>query len=144
MVKSYMEKVEVEEKTIPVVKDFMIDQPVTIPLGEDIYKVMRTLLQYKTTGAPVLDEAGNLAGFISEKDCLRLVALNAYHGSRRTGKVEEYMTCKDALTTVTPETGLYKVAQLFIQLPYKKLIVTSDDRLIGLVRRDDVLKAVID
>ena len=120
----------------------MIDSPVTFKTDDDIFKVMKTLLSFKITGGPVLDEQGLLTGFISEKDCLRLVALNAYHGSRRTGTVADYMTGKDALTTVTPETGLYKVMQLFIQLPYKKIIVAENGKLIGTVKRTDVLKAV--
>ena len=143
MVKNYMEKMETVEKVVPKVKDIMVDSPVTFKKTDDIHNVIRSLLSFKITGAPVLDEMGDLTGFISEKDCLRIVALNAYHGGRRSGTVEEFMTCEEALTTVTPDTGLYKVAQIFLQLPYKKLMVSENRKLMGIVRRSDVLKAVL-
>ena len=139
---SYVEKVEVEEKARPIVQDFMVDAPVVFKLGDEIYSVMKSLLAHKVTGAPVLAESGDIAGFISEKDCLKVVALNAYHGGRRGGKVEDYMTGQSVLTTVTPQTGLYKVAQMFLALPYKKLLVVDEEKLLGLVRRSVVLRVV--
>ena len=142
MVKSYVEKVEVNEKVYPVVKDFMIDPPVTFNTSDEIYIAMKTLLSFGVSGAPVLDDKGLLAGFISERDCLRLVALNVYHNSRRSGIIEDYMTGREGLTTVDTQTDLYKVAQLFVQLPYKKLLVVENEKLLGVVRRGDVLKVV--
>ncbi|PIE90189.1 MAG: CBS domain-containing protein [Acidobacteria bacterium] len=143
MVMSFMEKVEPEVKEHPLVREHMVDTPVVFKTSDEIYYAMNTLIQFGISGAPVVDEDGFLTGFLSERDCLKCVALNLYHNSRRAGVVENYMTSREALTTVGPDIGLYKASHLFMQLPYKKLLVVEEGRLVGLIRRSDILKAMV-
>jgi CBS domain-containing protein len=46
------------------------------------------------------------------------------------------------LRTVSPQTSIMEVAELFLENKYRRLPVLEDDRLVGQISRRDVLRAV--
>jgi predicted transcriptional regulator len=140
-----MEKPEPpEKKTTPRAADIMVQNYVHFKPDDEVYLAMNLLLEAGVSGGPVLDDKHHLLGFLSEKDCLVAVSRDVYHNEKLGGKVESFMTPAEGLTTIAPETGLYKTAQLFIHLPYKKLLVVEGDKFLGVVRRSDVLSHIRD
>ena len=68
------------------------------------------------------------------------VALSAgYHGDYG-GLVKDYMNT--SVTTIDAETSILKLAQLFIDTPYRRCPVLQNNRLVGQVSRRDVLRAL--
>lgn len=121
------------------VRDYMATNPVSFVPDMDVMIAIEEMVQKNVSGAPVLDKLGNIVGILSEKDCLR-VALNAsYHGVWG-GHVEEFMS-KNAIT-VDANTSVLEVAKLFIDSPFKLYPVLSDNRLVGVISRSDVLRAI--
>lgn len=53
------------------VKDIMTSDPVTIPVNFTIEETAEVLLNHKFSGAPVIDEKGDLAGTITKNDLFR-------------------------------------------------------------------------
>ena len=58
------------------VKDYMSVNKCTFSTDMDILSAIHHMLESKISGAPVLDQHGNMVGFLSEKDCMQ-VALNS-------------------------------------------------------------------
>ncbi len=141
MVSSYQARFrEPEREHYPHTAEFMSRSFVTVKPETDIYEAMNILLKRKVSGAMVVNGEGNLAGFISEKDCLDLATHDTYESNLPGGPVANFMTTE--VLTLTPEAGLNEVAELFMDKPYRKLPVLDHGRLVGVVRRHDVLEVI--
>ena len=121
------------------VKDYMSANLVTLSPSTPILAAARQLVEYRISGAPVVDQQGNLVGLLSEKDCMR-IALHAGYHSEAAGTVAEYMQ-KD-VKTVDAERNIVDVAMMFIEDDYRRYPVMKDGRLVGQISRRDVLKAL--
>ena len=77
-----------------------------------------------------------LTGFISEKDCLKLLSSRIFHGTP-SAHVSDYMT-RD-VTTIGPGTDIYTIAGIFLRNDFRRLPVVEDGRVLGQVSRRNVL-----
>lgn len=94
---------------------------------------------------PVLDAGRALAGIVSKLDALR-----AYHFTPesivpryeeiRRRPVRELMALQPL--TVAPEAPLTRVLETLVAARVKSLPVVADGRLVGMVAREDVLRAL--
>jgi len=107
----------------------------------DIYSAIETLINRAISGAPVVDNKGNLVGVLSEKDCLRVLMEMGMH-DMPGGLVEEFMT-KEVVTMDSTKTILDAV-WLFRNSSFRRFPVVDGQKLIGLLTRRDVLRAVKD
>jgi len=122
-----------------VVKDYMAKNLVTFNPDTDVLDAVHVLVKKRIAGAPVVDDAGNLVGMLSELDCMK-VALNAgYHGDWG-GPVSDFMT--DGVQTIDAEMSIIDLAQIFIESTYRRYPVVDNNRLIGQISRRDVLRAL--
>lgn len=122
------------------VREHMATNLVTFTPNMGVFEAIRELLKHKITGAPVLDEHGQLVGSFSETDCLHVVLDAAYH-EQMGGKVGEYMNTD--IETVGPDTSIIEVAERFQKSKLRHFPVIEDGRLIGLISRVDVLRALV-
>ena len=120
-------------------KQHMSKNPVTFTPNMDALQAVQLMVDHRISGAPVLDDQGNLVGLLSQKDCMELAINVSYHGEWG-GKVAEYMT--HDVTTVDAETSVFDIAQMFIENQYRRFPVMEDNRLIGVISRHDVLRAL--
>jgi len=120
-------------------KDFMVTNLVTLRPEMDIMEAIRILVDHSISGAPVIDQLGNLVGILSEKDCLN-VALKAGYHDEWGGQVKEYMN--PDISTIDADTSILDVASYFINAPYRRYPVMQENRLVGQISRRDVLKAL--
>lgn len=121
------------------VKDYMAGTLVTFQPQMDVLKAVHTLLENGISGAPVVDEHGNLIGVLSEKDCLSIALHAGYHGFHG-GKVSEYMST--GIKTVDADASIVDVAKMFIDDEYRRYPVMNENRLVGQISRHDVLRAL--
>jgi CBS domain-containing protein len=102
----------------------------------------------------VLDPDGLLTGVVSEGDLLRFVVGTRHEpgGSSRTGPAAYRQdACRhvvaDVMTrnpvTVTEGLSVEDVARLFVRLPWRMLPVVRLGRLVGVVTRTDVVRALV-
>jgi CBS domain-containing protein len=122
------------------VQDYMTANLVTLRPDMDIIEAMRLLVEWRISGAPVVDLQGNLVGVLSEQDCLRLALEAGYH-EQWGGRVSETMSPE--VRTVDAETSILDVARLFLEGHYRRFPVVKDGRLVGQLSRRDVLRALI-
>lgn len=123
------------------IRDFMVSKPVVFTIDTDLLDAVRVLVDRRISGAPVVDERGNLVGFLTERDFLRAALVAGYHGESG-GCVGEYMSSD--VQAVNADDSLIDVATRFIETKYRRYPVIEDNRVVGVVARRDVLRAVLD
>lgn len=124
---------------LPIVRDHMDPVVHTLRPETDIYDAVDFLLDHRVTGAPVVDARGTLVGIVTEKDCLRLLAIGA-GGEAPRGSVADYMTRE--VTTVSPNMDIYFAAGVFLRQVFRRVPVVEDGRLVGAITRFDILRAI--
>lgn len=120
-------------------KQYMAASLVTFKPDLDVMTAIHRLLENGISGAPVIDNTGNIVGLLSEKDCIK-VALTAGYHNQYSGTVSEFMTT--SVVTVESDTSIMEIAKMFLNTPYKRFPVVEENRLIGQISRRDVLRAV--
>lgn len=123
------------------VRDVMVKKPVVFTVGMGLLDAVRVLVDKRISGAPVVDSHGNLVGVLSERDFLEAALIAGYHGERG-GRVEDYMTAE--VEAVSANDNLLDVASKFVKTKYRRYPVIEDNRVVGVVARRDVLRAVVD
>lgn len=125
---------------LPNVRTFMDTDTHALSEDDDIIDAVHRLIDEGVTGAPVIDASGKLSGLLSEFDCLRLMT-HGDRGEAPAGKVREFMA-RD-VPTVTPQMDVYYVAGMFLSHPNtRRFAVVEGDRLVGVITRKDILRAV--
>ena len=144
--KNYMQRTLEQEKSRELktasVKDYMARDLITFSPDMQIGAVIETLLKHKISGAPVLNDRGEIVGVIDDKDCINTLIDSAYYNQPVSrGKVENYMT--NVFKRVNISADIADVANMFIRSNFKRLLVVDDDgRLQGSISRRDVLRAI--
>lgn len=114
----------------------------TVSPDMSLRELVAFFLDNKVSSAPVVDGGMRLLGFISERDCLSAIANESFFGSSVIQNAANIM--RKHPTTVPPGMELFRLASMFIHRGYRHLPVTTDEQLIGIVSRSDVLRAVSD
>jgi len=133
-----------------------------ISVGRDasVFEAARLMLQHRISGLPVVDPAGILVGMITEGDFLRRAEagterhrprwLEVFLGPGRAAveythshgrKVYEVMS--DQPYSVSEDTPLEKIVDLMESHKIKRVPVTRDGRLIGIVSRANLMRAML-
>lgn len=123
------------------VRDHMQNRMPLIRCGMHIADVVDTLLEHRLTGAPVVNNNNEVIGFISEHDCLKQLLVSSYH-SEGMPRVDELM--HDKPLTVSPEDSLVDLARCMETNKPKVYPVVENGKLIGVISRSDVLRALCD
>lgn len=125
----------------PTARDYMSQRLVVFSPDMDVGRAMEVLLEQQISGAPVVDGAGVLVGLLTERDCFA-VAVNASYHQHPGGKVADYMT-RD-VETVPADLDIVAVMERFLRGPYRRFPVVEEGRLVGLISRRDVLRAILE
>ena len=125
---------------IPTAADMMTRNIVTLRPAMSIYEAMRVLLKKKISGAPVVDEEGEMLGILSEKDCFKVLTAEAFDGVPE-GCVRDFMSAD--VVTVKPDASIFDIVALFLRSPFRRVPVMDDSgHLAGQISRRDVLSAI--
>ena len=121
------------------VHDYMTRDIISIDQDMEIMAATHCLAENNISGAPVLDAHGRLVGILSERDCLKVALHSGYHDVPY-GLVRDYMSPDPE--TVTPEQSILTVAEKFIKGRFRRYPVVDNGRLVGVISRRDVLRAM--
>ena len=105
----------------------------------EILRASQVLISSDVSGAPVLDQHGRLVGVLTERDLLKVVLHAGYHGEPG-GLVRDYMAREPA--SVTPDDTILELAERFIKEGYRRYPVVDGGRLVGVISRRDVMRAM--
>lgn len=122
------------------IADYMTKNIMTVKQDADALAAIKQLLSHKITCAPVLDQSGKLVGMFSEKDCMKFV-LDSSYNQGMSGKVSDFMHTK--ILSVEAESSIVDLAEKFQDSSVRSYPVFDDKKLVGIVSRTDVLRAIV-
>lgn len=122
------------------VSKYMSNHPVTLTLNMPVAEAVEKLLQYKQSGGPVIDESGNLCGFLSEQDCIKSMVESTYY-REQVSRVGEIM--RSPVLSVSPNMSILEVAEkLLVEKPKIYPVIDENDALVGCISRSQILAAI--
>jgi len=123
------------------VKNFMSGNLVRFHPDTDVMDAIHSLVRHRISGAPVVDDRGNMVGMLSEFDCMKVVLASAYHDVPG-GPVADLMIAD--VQTVDADMSIVDLAEQFMESKLRRYPVLSDNRLVGQISRRDVLRALVE
>ena len=123
------------------VRDIMTTDLLSVTPETEIMRAVHLLVTEDVSGLPVIDQQGMLLGILTERDCIE-VALHAGYFDEMGGSVEQYMTTP--AVSVNPDSTLMDLAELFAHSPFRRCPVVEEGKLVGLICRRDILRALSD
>ena len=121
------------------VRDYMTRDLVTVSPETDVTQAVSLMIERDISGLLVVDEAGNLAGIFTERDCIKVASEAGYY-DEWGGPVVRYMST--AVESVAPGDNLIDVAAQMVNSSHRRFPVIDDGRLVGILSRRDVLRAI--
>ncbi|CAG7857774.1 hypothetical protein MCAMS1_02727 [biofilm metagenome] len=121
------------------VADYMTRRLVTHTKDDNVINAIKKMLDHKITCAPVLGEDGHLIGMFSEKDGMR-VFLESVYDQGVSGKVGDFMTTE--VVSVEAQSSIVDLAEKFQSSPIRSFPVYDQGKLVGIISRTDVLRAL--
>jgi CBS domain-containing protein len=135
---------------------------VVVHLHDRLPKVAAALWEHHVSAAPVVDAAGNLLGIISERDLIKQLGVEQEKRraawlerlSEGEGLAEDYLeylktenhTAADVMrkdvVTAKEDTLVGEIVELFAKHGIKRVPVLRDGKLVGIVARSDIIRAM--
>lgn len=142
------------------VKNIMTTHVITLLDTMSFLDAAKSFLAYRLSGAPVVNNKGELVGILSEKDLLRAM-YPSYHNfyidpqyflhdtelesvaeGAREKQIKDVMSPRVIMTT--PETHVLKVGgQMVASGIHRVPVVDKHKKLIGMISRRDVYRAML-
>lgn len=117
--------------------DVMIKDVLTVNEKTPLKEVTKLFGDKHITGAPVVNEAGDLVGVISESDIIRKTTSIGAWSPNLAGQI---MT-KPAVT-VEPGETLQRVCELMLNRHIHRVVVAEGKKINGIITTMDILRAI--
>jgi CBS domain-containing protein len=146
------------------VREIMTADVITVRPDTTVGELADILAKNKISGVPVVDDQGRVLGMVSEADIIlqdadlhfpyyiqfleSVIYLQSVHKFEERfrkafgSKVTEVMS--DEVVAVSPDSTVREVATLMADRTVNRLPVTEDGRLVGIVTRGDIVRAIAD
>ena len=121
-------------------KDIMVTKLITLSPHVKMIEAAKLLLKNCISGAPVVNEKGELIGIFSEQDVMSAL-IDAVYEDLPASDVGNYMS-RD-VETIHEDLDLLSIAQIFRSRGFRRLPVVRDQKLVGQISRRDVMAAVV-
>ncbi len=125
---------ESQQPTLFTALDIMTADVVTVRPDTMISEVAELMEQYRISGLPVVDDDNQLLGVVTEYDLLTSIGTTSM-----CGVVAEFMSTE--VVTVDQDTGLIELAELLLSTRVRRVPVTRDGKLLGVISRRDIIFA---
>ncbi|MDG6906788.1 MAG: CBS domain-containing protein [Nitrososphaerota archaeon] len=120
------------------VKAFMRREMISIDSKRTIKEAVKRMVRYDI-GSIVITNHGNPVGIVTERDVLR----RALMASKRPNRpVKEIMS--SPLITIDSLATIGEVAELMSNRDIRRVLVTENDKVVGIITQRDVQKALLD
>ena len=129
------------------VGDVMTPDPILLDPDMSLRTAAKLLLHFHISGAPVVRGDGELLGVVSESDLLVKEAADASMPQnrqqlRRHQALTVGQACSRPARTTHPDVGLREAADTLLQHHVSRLVVVEHSRIVGIVTRHDILRAL--
>jgi len=118
-------------------KDIMTREVVSVRSDTPAEEALELLLRNEIAGMPVVEEDMTLVGIVTEKDLLGLF-YEPEGGKKKT--VEDFMT--QLAVYFDENESLYEICKCLLEVSFRRVPVTKEGKVVGIVSRPDVLKCI--
>ena len=144
-------------------KDVMKTELVTLSADTHVKEIAKLMLAHDISGLPVVSQQGEVLGVVSELDLMRkqikpnepsvwtmLWGMDPEREKKHRDAIRKYMgdTAEDVMTspavTVDAEDSLEKVGNLMFNKQIKRVFVTKDKKLAGVISRSAFTKLLLE
>jgi CBS domain-containing membrane protein len=138
------------------VGDVMTKRVVTAKKNSDIHEISALFSENRISGLPVVDEGNHVIGIVSEADILSMAGMEKEHTfkdilrhilgeplqKRKHGETVGEIMSSPAITT-SAEADIREVAGILEGKRIKRLpVVNGENRLLGIISRGDIVRAM--
>jgi CBS domain-containing protein len=120
-------------------KDIMTRHVVTVKSNTPIYEAIEMLVKNDISGMPVVDDDMTLVGMLSEKDATVLFYGDGFQDDRT---VEDYMA--KPVMHFDENDSLSDVSDFLMKNIFRRVPVTANGKLVGIISVRDVLKYALE
>jgi len=120
-------------------KDIMTRRVVTVKSNTPIYEAIEMLVKNDISGMPVVDDDMALVGMLSEKDATVLFYGDVFQDDRT---VEDYMA--KPVMHFDENDSLSDVSDFLMKNIFRRVPVTANGKLVGIISVRDVLKYALE
>jgi CBS domain-containing protein len=144
-------------------RDIMTPESVTVSPETDVSQAARLLLEKHINGIPVVDSNQRVVGVLCQSDLIAqqkkislpslftlldgFISFSSNKNLEKEFKKIAAIKVSEAMTadpvTVSPDTPIEEVATLMVNRGFHTIPVVEDDRLVGVIGKEDVLKTII-
>jgi CBS domain-containing protein len=144
------------------VKDFMIKDVISVRPDATIKEVMKTFVDKKIGGLPIVNDEGILKGIITDGDILRAIKpidrhiqdyfnlityIEEQNMESRLSELAELPILRIAKTrgivTISPEDDMKQVVVILAKHHFKKLpVIDKGNKVVGVISRGDVIRNI--
>ena len=124
------------------VKDYMTTKLITFKPNQSVQEVVESLIKYKISGGPVVNDKHELVGIISEGDCLKQLSESRYYNMPlEHDNVEKRMATN--VETIDGNMDVFDAANKFLQSKRRRFPIIENGKLVGQISQKDILKAAL-
>ena len=133
------------------IKEKMQKNPITISPEASFYEARAIIRDKGIRHLPVVDKNHHLVGLVTDNDIREAapsdatsLSVHELHYLLGKLKVSAFMTPKNKIITITPDTIIEKAAQLMHEHKIGCLPVVEGEKLLGLITETDILGLFVD
>ncbi len=124
------------------VKDYMTTNLITFRPDQSVQEVVESLIKYKISGGPVVNDKQELVGIISEGDCLKQLSESRYYNMPlEHDNVEKRMARN--VETIDGNMDVFDAANKFLNSKRRRFPIVENGKLVGQISQKDILKAAL-
>jgi tRNA nucleotidyltransferase (CCA-adding enzyme) len=116
------------------IRELMIKKIITVRDDADVRAICRLLTKHNSSGFPVINKAGKLVGYISERDIIAAVPKPNF----LSRKAKDLMNRK--IRTIPDDAPINIATKIFSEEKFRQLPVLREGRLIGVITRSELVK----
>lgn len=125
------------------VSDYMSREIITFKPEQTVQEVIQTLIRYKISGGPVVNNNNELVGVISEGDCLKQISESRYYNMPMEQHTVENRMIKQ-VETIDGNMNIFDAANKFLDSKIRRFPIVENGKLVGQISQKDVLIAAIE
>ncbi len=115
----------------------MVSEVLSIREGATLEEALKVLINNRITGLPVVNAKNEMVGIVSEYDIM--AQISDMPNLESTALNVPFLFTKGA-KSITPQTGLKEIINLFIDLKYRRLPVVEKKKIVGIITRRDLMR----
>jgi CBS domain-containing protein len=124
------------------VSDYMSTKLITFKSDDKIESVIDSLIKYRISGGPVVNDKHELIGVISEGDCIKQLSESRYYNMPMDNNTVEKCMAKN-VETIDGDMNIFDAANKFLESKRRRFPIVENGKLVGQISQKDILKAAL-